>query len=354
MNREEFLSRYVFSRFPILLNLVFYMRFLLACAALSVMLISACGSSKPTSSGNAGDKAVQDSLARTRGLTHFKDALTDVSKGNYAVALENYRRAAPFILTSDVYNAADRARYYNKLGECHFFMRNPDSALACFQLASTIDARNAESYNNTGYIRFVQRQYDDAIPLFKKSLSLKPDYKEARDNLQLAEEFKSGKLVWDAEGLFTRADSTKDLQEKVDMYRRIVSLLPNDLDAKNNLGVALFRAERHTEALNEFQKVIALDSNYAIAYNNMGFIYEINSEMDAAIRCYKNCLAKNPQYVLALENLAELYYANNKLSDARQTASDLLALDANNASAKSLLEAMSTKKPRKPSGKRRK
>ncbi len=209
-----------------------------------------------------------------------------------------------------------------------------DSAAYYFTAAQILEPQNYEAYNNSGYLKFIQREYDLAISDFKKALSIKPDYSEAIENLKLAEEFKSGKLTWDADALFDKAEAMQDVDEKIALYSRLVEMQPNFADAKNNLGVALFRKGRLDDALTLFTKLVAEHPNYALGYNNLGFICEAKGLKEEAIANYRKAIELDAQFVLALENLSSVLYDQADYDGAMKAAKEVLLYEPNNRDAK--------------------
>ncbi len=296
-----------------------------------LLLLHACRSTKELPELEAHRR---DSLASVQGKAFFIKGLEAYHQQSYSEALLQFKSAEPFIFSSLKFNAHDKALLYNSIGKCFFFLGNADSAAYYFTAAQILEPQNYEAYNNSGYIKFIQRKYDLAIADFKKALSIKPDYIEAIENLKLTEEFKSGKLTWDADALFDRAEEAQNLDEKIALYLRLVQLYPQLVDAKNNLGVTLFRAGRLDEAFDLFTKLVAEHPDYAMGYNNLGFVSEAKGLRDEAIAHYRRAIELNPQFVLAMENLSFLLYEQADYEGALKTAKDILLYEPNNRDAK--------------------
>ncbi|MCS6988393.1 MAG: tetratricopeptide repeat protein [Chloroherpetonaceae bacterium] len=300
---------------------------------LAVASLGACGGAKEIATEEL-EAARRDSLAIVSGKAFFVKGIDAYNDKDYAQALAHFKSAEPFILAGTKYNANDKALLYNAIGKSFFFLGNADSAAYYFAAAQIIEPQNYEAYNNSGYVKFVQREYDLAISDFKKALSIKPDYAEAIENLKLAEEFKSGKLVWDAEALFDKAEQARDVDEKIHLYSRLVQLAPQFADAKNNLGVALFRAGRLDDALNVFSQLVAEHKDYAIGFNNLGYVYEALGKRENAIANYRKALELNPRFVLALENLSSVLYEQADYEGSLKAAQEVLLYEPNNQDAK--------------------
>jgi len=299
----------------------------------SLVLLNACRSTKEISDSEL-EAMRRDSLASVQGKNFFIKGIDAFNQNNYSEALMQFKSAEPFVFTGTKFNANDKALLYNSIGKCFFFLGSADSASYYFTAAQIIEPQNYEAYNNSGYIKFIQREYDLAIADFKKALSIKPDYAEAIENLKLTEEFKSGKLTWDADALFDKAEQAQDIEEKLTLYSRLVQLQPKFADAKNNLGVTLFRAGRIDDAFNFFTKLLADHPDYAMGYNNLGFVCEAKGLKDEAVAHYRKAIELNPQFVLAMENLSSLLYDQADYDGALKTAKDVLLYEPNNSDAK--------------------
>jgi tetratricopeptide (TPR) repeat protein len=299
----------------------------------SLVLLNACRSTKDISESEL-EAMRRDSLASVQGKAFFIKGIDAFNQKAYSEALMQFQSAAPFVFTGTKFNANDKALLYNSIGKCFFFLGRADSASYYFTAAQVLEPQNYEAYNNSGYIKFIQREYDLAILDFKKALSIKPDYVEAIENLKLTEEFKSGKLTWDADALFDKAEQAQDVEEKIMLYSRLVQLQPNFVDAKNNLGVALFRAGRLDDAFNLFTKLVAEHPDYAIGYNNLGFVSETKGFKDDAIAYYRKAIELDSRFVLALENLSSVLYDQADYDGAMKAAKDVLLYEPNNSDAK--------------------
>ncbi|MFQ3598335.1 MAG: tetratricopeptide repeat protein [Chloroherpetonaceae bacterium] len=299
----------------------------------TTVFLNACRSTKEVSTAEL-ESATRDSLASVNGKAFFIKGIEAYNQQSYSEAIAQFKSAEPFIFTGTKFNANDKALLYNALGKCFFFSGIADSAAYYFTAAQIIEPQNYEAYNNSGYVKFIQREYDLAVSDFKKSLSIKPDYGEAIENLKLTEEFKSGKLTWDADALFDKAEAMQNIDEKISLYSRLVELQPKFADAKNNLGVALFRKGRLDDALNLFTQLVAEHPDYAMGYNNLGFICEAKGLKEEAISNYRKAVELDGQFVLALENLSSVLYDQADYDGALKAAKNVLLYEPNNSDAK--------------------
>lgn len=166
---------------------------------------------------------------------------------------------------------------------------------------------------------------EDAIRAYDKVLGIDPDNLEARNNktaliaatgdIEAVIKEKEITREKDSQNSQVRFELGKmyfdqsEYEIAIERFREYLQLIPNDVAALENIGVAYQRLERHGDAIAEFKKIIA------IAPDNKKITAEIS-------RCYKNlgqfraartyankALAIDREYGLAWIALGELYEA---------------------------------------------
>jgi tetratricopeptide (TPR) repeat protein len=175
-----------------------------------------------------------------------------------------------------------------------------------------------------------------------------------------------GVLVWscalhDPYRFGNRALEQRRYHQAIRWYQEALAAHPDDLRARNNLGVAYLRANEIDQAFQEFQKILARHPDYAKAHFNLALVYnkqgfydreldeyrktiELDPDhfnahlylghaslakgMDAdAIREYEWALKRNPDQSAALYNLSLLYEDRGRLRDALSLLDRYLKLD---------------------------
>ncbi len=125
------------------------------------------------------------------------------------------------------------------------------------------------------------------------------------------------------EDFFSDDDFAKDQfvkevtpQEKIDQYKQILEIDPDDYQIRNNLGVVYAKLKLFDEAIAEFQKVMELKPEYTTVWLNMGSTYGDMGNLDEAIKCYLKAIELNPGYVKVYQNLGVAYFQKKQYKEA--------------------------------------
>ncbi|HTY07887.1 MAG TPA: tetratricopeptide repeat protein [Candidatus Edwardsbacteria bacterium] len=116
---------------------------------------------------------------------------------------------------------------------------------------------------------------------------------------------------------------TQMYDEAAREYRRMVTIKPDDPEARFYLGMIHFRKGEFAEAATEFLEAIAIDPKLASAYNNLGLALEVMGEYDDAARQFRRALEIAPQSPLPRINLAFLSYQKGDFTGALDQLSRL-------------------------------
>lgn len=87
------------------------------------------------------------------------------------------------------------------------------------------------------------------------------------------------------------------------LFQHALSVTENNFIAHNNLGAALSREGKTTEAIDHFQRAIAIDPKYAEAYFNMGVALADLGRYEEAMSHYAAALSLKPRMAEALNNM---------------------------------------------------
>jgi tetratricopeptide (TPR) repeat protein len=87
-----------------------------------------------------------------------------------------------------------------------------------------------------------------------------------------------------------------------------VRLDPNHVDARINLGVALKKAGRIDEAINQLEQALRIEPDNAKAHNDLGTCLAlVPGRLQDAIGEYQEALKFNPDYLQAYNNLGTAF-----------------------------------------------
>jgi tetratricopeptide (TPR) repeat protein len=110
-------------------------------------------------------------------------------------------------------------------------------------------------------------------------------------------------------------------------YRRITSVLPDDVDALFGLASSVHEAGRLSEAVAAYRVVLARDPNHVASLHNMANALRDAGNLDEAIRYYRKALGLKPDHhACALNYSAALFFLED-WSEAWRAFESRLAVD---------------------------
>jgi Tfp pilus assembly protein PilF len=168
-------------------------------------------------------------------LTYFSAGNLFEKQGNYAQAIEQYRRAVE--LNSSF------AAAYSRLGLCYTKTRQYGLAVEALKRGADLQPASALLWNNLGFAYLAQENYPQAEQCLGKALKAEPGFVRARLNMAIA-------LV----------------QQKRDgeAMQHLSAFLPESL-ARYNLGTLQMGAGRPAEARTSFERALALQTDFPAA-----------------------------------------------------------------------------------------
>lgn len=239
-----------------------------------------------------------------RGLMNY--GLTQMSKGNYPVALSYFEKALEY-----------NSKYYvlfTNLGIVKDAMGKPAEAEEYFRQAIAVMPGLFEPYYY--YAEFLKRnnRIDEAKQQDQKALSMSPYYLDARfllmDIYQEKESWDSLKY-WANTTLEIDPNNQRAKQFLDASNKRVSKLDATIIQAANNntpesylnLSLQFFNKGLYEKCIEACQEAIKLKPGYADAYSNMGAAYNNLKQWDKAIEACNRALKSDPQHKLANGNL---------------------------------------------------
>src|SRR2546423_15318642 len=95
--------------------------------------------------------------------------------------------------------------------------------------------------------------------------------------------------------LALRHHTAGDLATAENIYRQILAVDPNQVDAWNNLGVALQMARKWRDAEVAFKRAIQLHPNFANALGNLGECLRTQRRLDEAVQALARAVQIDPR-----------------------------------------------------------
>ncbi len=133
------------------------------------------------------------------------------------------------------------------------------------------------------------RRYPDAIAAYQSLLTADPDSVDAHEGLAMAC-FLSG-----------------NFEQAVAQFVELTLLQPLEARHYVNMGAALNRIGRHSEAADALRKAIQRNRKSADAYYNLGIAQKHLKQTSMAVSAYKEAIRIDPQMAEAHQNLGNVY-----------------------------------------------
>lgn len=133
--------------------------------------------------------------------------------------------------------------------------------------------------------------------------------------------------------------ATRNLDKAEDVYRKQVSVDPENSVAHNNLGNTLRDLKKFEGSIQEYEEAIRLAPHTLSSYANLGSVYQYQqSSVDKAIDVYKRGIEANPESVDLYILLALAYEQKEDKTNALKTYEQILKMQSDNQAAKAGIE----------------
>jgi tetratricopeptide (TPR) repeat protein len=101
--------------------------------------------------------------------------------------------------------------------------------------------------------------------------------------------------------------SAQRYDEAITFYKQALTLDPESIDVKYNLGVAFGKKGMLDDSIAAYEQVIAVNPRHAQAHNNLGITYEKKGMAEKAHSEYEKAVSADPNLAPALYNLGKSY-----------------------------------------------
>ena len=187
-------------------------------------------------------------------------------------------------------------------------------------LYRTTIARNPACWLAYGHlvdILYQENRIAEAMNLFREELRIEPA--EAHYNLGFA---------------LLRKGRTS---EAIDQYEKALLVNPDYAEVRNNLASALVMTGRFSEAIDQCNEALRIDPGSSEAHNNLGNALAQTGRASEAIDHYKQTLRMNPNSSDAHSNLGAALALTGRISEAIEELKSALRINPNNSDARNNL-----------------
>ena len=117
------------------------------------------------------------------------------------------------------------------------------------------------------------------------------------------------------------------------IYRQILQVQPNQVDARQLLGTIAYQTGKTEEAIAHYQQALKLNPNYPEVHNNLGAAFWKLGNAEAAIAAYREAIQLKPNYADAHHNLGIALRHQKQTVEAIAAFREAIALKPNYAEA---------------------
>lgn len=133
-----------------------------------------------------------------------------------------------------------------------------------------------------------------------------------------------------AEEFFNLAFNAKDPRIKIELYKNVLEINPNQLEAMNNMAVSYNDLNEPNNSLEVLNKLIKINPNYSKAYANRAQAYNLLNEFDKALEDISNVIKIDPKLEYAYSVKGNILTKQEKFAEAEKALHT--AIDMNSKS----------------------
>ncbi len=228
----------------------------------------------------ACEQALQDGL----GLAEACRAL------GYLLQSLGWFREAVLWQSRSVERQINPVRLYTDLGALRAKQRQWPAAIATYEQALRLNAKDAEAHRSLAGIYAQLGQRQEEVAYRYRAVVLKPAWATPSNQLTLG-------------NALIQLDK---MPEAIDCYQRAIRLQPDLYEAHYNLAVAETYRENWQAAKQAFQQVLKLNPNHAESHYGLGKLAERTDQLKPAAAYYWRAIQLNPNFAAAYFSLGEI------------------------------------------------
>ena len=190
---------------------------------------------------------------------------------------------------------------------------NLDQAIAKLEEVLVLDPQQLDALETLGVLYSKVDRLDEAIEAMNRLAKLSPNHIMAHTNLSRfyvqkgmileaeQEQAEARRLSWKAELQAQKAvgrlkektpeeeakDREREIESRIERYRKVIELDPDDVLGYFSLGTAFMDAKRLDEARSAFEKAVSVEPNHSPSYFNLGVVLESLGNAEEACKVYE-------------------------------------------------------------------
>lgn len=218
----------------------------------------------------------------------------------------------------------------------------PD-AVAYYQQAIRLDAKNADAYANLGSALVALNRQSEAADALNKAIAINPKLDSAKSLLAKIQQGQQSQLAVEA----SKFHEQGQLAKAVPLYEKALAADPTNDDILSRYGLALQGLKRYDEALKAYDKAINLNKKEALYPYYKGTLLAQQGKPTLAKTAFESALMLDPNLTQAKEAIAALQsqnaetlllkayeaYDKKQYPQAQSMLNEVLKADPNNAMA---------------------
>lgn len=234
---------------------------------------------------------------------HHHLGLALLMQGRVAEATEAFRQT--------LQRRPDHAAAHNNLGLALHHDNHKAEALDHWRQAVQLEPLYPQAHNNLGLALLERNELTEAEASLREAVRLQADFAEAHNNLAV--------VLW-------RQSQPEQWQQAMRHWRQALRFKPDYTEARHNLDHALRDQARLAGPEGRMREAIRLDPNSAGAYNNLGVALLEQEDLPGAESSLRQALRLQPEFPEAHNNLSVVLWRQGRLEEARAAAEEALRL----------------------------
>ncbi|HNS50480.1 MAG TPA: tetratricopeptide repeat protein [Anaerolineae bacterium] len=196
-----------------------------------------------------------------------------------------------------------------------------DGALTQYQMAASLEPGNPAAYIRQSYLLTLRRRTAEAVEMARQAIGLAPDSAEALAALCMA-------LDWDV-----GVGEEEKLQEALGACLSATDLDPGYAEGHAYLAEVYADLGRTAEAVESARLAVTLNDASAIVQRDLGYALEKQRKYTDAITAYRRASQLHPRLAQPYIDLGRIHMARGKIQDALAAYEKATTVDPGNAHA---------------------